>query len=147
MTSDLSRRRFLGVAGTAAAAGTLAGTAAAQDQEASPAQPIKILGICCSPRKGRSTAKALQVALEAAREVDPENVEIELLELAGLRIPGEPAAGVELEPDERDDFPNLVPKLADPQVAGVIVGTPVYFSNMTALCKALGYFFENGVVE
>jgi len=136
MTDDLSRRRFLGVAGTAAAAGAVAGTAAAQDQKASPSQPIKILAICTSPRKGMSTAKALQVALDAAREVDPDRVEVELIELGGLRIPGEPAAGVELEPGERDDFPRLVPKLSDPKVAGMILGTPVYFSNMTALCKA-----------
>jgi multimeric flavodoxin WrbA len=26
--------------------------------------------------------------------------------------------------------------LADPQVAGIVVGTPVYFANMSALCKA-----------
>jgi len=136
MTDDLSRRRFLGVAGTAAAAGAVAATASAQDQKAAPASPIKILAICTSPRQDMSTAKSLQVALDAAREVDPERVEVELVELAGLRIPGEPAAGVELEPGERDDFPSLVPKLSDPKVAGLIIGTPVYFSNMSYLCKA-----------
>ena len=62
---------------------------------------------------------------------------MELIELGGLRIPGEVAAGVPLEPGERDDFPALAPKLSDPAVAGIILGTPVYFGNMSSLCKAL----------
>jgi multimeric flavodoxin WrbA len=119
----------------AAATGAVAGAASAQGEKTG-SRAVKVVGICCSPRKGMSTAKALQVSLEAARAVDPENIEIELVELGGLRIPGEPAAGVELEPGERDDFPSLAPKLSDPKVAGMIIGTPVYFSNMTALCKA-----------
>ena len=56
--------------------------------------------------------------------------------MAGLKIPGEVAAGVPLEPGERDDFPPLAAKLADPDVAGIILGTPVYFGNMSSLCKA-----------
>ena len=35
-----------------------------------------------------------------------------------------------------DDFPSLVPKLGDPKVAGIIIGSPVYFGNMSSLCKA-----------
>ena len=46
------------------------------------------------------------------------------------------AAGVPLEPGERDDFPTLIPKLSDPAVAGIIIGSPVYFGNMSSLCKA-----------
>ena len=56
--------------------------------------------------------------------------------MAGLKIPGEVAAGIPLEPGERDDFPPLVPRLLDPAVAGIILGTPVYFGNMSYLCKA-----------
>ena len=137
MSDNLTRRRFLGVAGSAAATGTVAGAVAAEPTGAgSPSGPIKILGICCSPRKGMSTATALQVSLEAAKDVDPEGIEVELIELGGMKINGNLAAGVELEPGERDDFPSLVPKLSDPKVAGMIIGTPVYFSNMTSLCKA-----------
>ncbi len=33
-----------------------------------------------------------------------------------MKIPGEVAAGVPLEPGERDDFPQLAPKLSDPAV-------------------------------
>ncbi len=137
MPSDLTRRRFLGVAGSAAATGAVAGAVSAEPTRAgSPSGPVKILGICCSPRKGMSTAAALQVCLDAAKEVDPEGIEVELIELGGMKINGDLAAGVELEPGERDDFPSLVPKLSDPKVAGMIIGTPVYFSNMTSLCKA-----------
>ena len=137
MATDLTRRGFLGVAGAATAAGVVTGAATAAEEEAS-SQPggIKILAICCSPRKGMSTAASLQVGLDAAKEVAPERIEVELVELAGMKINGDLAAGVPLEPGERDDFPSLVPKLSDPKVAGMIIGTPVYFSNMTSLCKA-----------
>ncbi|MFH1920873.1 MAG: flavodoxin family protein [Planctomycetota bacterium] len=137
MTSNLTRRGFLGAAGSAAAAGAVTAAASAHvAEDDSASQPIKILGICASPRKGMSTATALKVALEAAKEVAPESIEIELIELAGMKLNGDLAAGIELEPGERDDFPSLVPKLSDPNVAGMILGTPVYFSNMTSLCKA-----------
>ena len=59
-----------------------------------------------------------------------------MIELAELRIPGYPAVGIELAPDEKDDFPSLVPKLKAPDVRGIIIGTPVYFGNMSFLCKA-----------
>jgi multimeric flavodoxin WrbA len=58
-----------------------------------------------------------------------------LIELAELSIPGKVAAGIALAENETDDFPSLVPKLSDPQVGGIIVGTPVYFANMSSLCK------------
>ena len=136
MANDLTRRGFLTVAGSAAAAGTVghAATAQAKDEN-SPAKPMKILGIACSARPGKNTAAALSACLEAAKAVDPDNIETELIELAGLKINGLVAAGVELEPGERDDFPDLAPKLADPAVAGIIIGTPVYFSSMSSLCK------------
>lgn len=131
MTSKVTRRKFLGTTGTMAAIG--AGTAAAA--ESSQAKRIKILGICGSPRKGRTTATALQVCLDAARAVD-ERVQTELIELAGMKIDGSLAAGIPLEEGQRDDFPSLAPKLSDPQLAGIIIGTPVHFGNMSSLCKA-----------
>ncbi|MHC4404742.1 MAG: flavodoxin family protein [Planctomycetota bacterium] len=133
MTDDLTRRGFLGAAGAAAAAGA---ASASEAETASKPGGIKIIGISCSPRKGKSTATSLGVCLEAAKEVDPQLIEVELIELAGMKINGNLAAGVPLEPGERDDFPTLVPRLSDSNVAGIIIGTPVYFSNMTALCKA-----------
>ena len=137
MSSDLTRRGFLGSAATAAVLGGGAASAAARNEpeHAAAPRPIKILGICCSPRKGKSTAAALRVCLDAVEACDA-RIEVELIELAGRKIPGEVAAGIALEPGERDDFPALVPTLSQPAVAGIILGTPVYFGNMSSLCKA-----------
>lgn len=96
---------------------------------------LKIIGICCSPRRAKTTAASLQICLKAAREAGP-NIEAELLELAGLKIEGSVAAGIPLEPGQKDDFPKLIPKLSDSEVGGIIIGTPVYFGNMTSLCRA-----------
>ncbi len=136
MASELTRRGFLGTAGTVAAATAGTGVALAADSaEAAPREAVKILGICGSPRKGKTTATALRVCLEAAKAV-ADNIQVELIELAGMKIPGGPAANLPLDAGERDDFPQLVPKLSDPRVGGIIIGTPVYFGNMTYLCKA-----------
>jgi len=136
MASEVTRRQFLGKAGTVAAVGAGTGAALAADKnDTIETAPLKIVGVCCSPRKGKSTLAALQVCLDAAKGVS-DHVEVELIELAGLKIPGEPAAGVPLEPGEKDDFPALVPKLSDANLAGLIVATPVYFGNMSFLCKA-----------
>lgn len=136
MASEVTRREFLGAAGTAAAASAGTGTAlAAAAAEPRPTEAIKIIAICGSPRKGQTTATALKVCLDAAKAV-AENIEVELIELAGLAINGSVAAGLPLPEGHPDDFPKQVPKLTDPKVRGIIVGTPVYFGNMTALCKA-----------
>ena len=72
--------------------------------------------------------------MQAAQEI--EGIEVELIELAGLKIPAELAVGQALAAGQQDDFPGIAKKLTDPAVVGVIVGTPVYFANMTSLCKA-----------
>jgi multimeric flavodoxin WrbA len=135
MNHNLSRRGFLEAAGAAMAAGAVAGVGTAHAAEQASGGKIKIVGVCCSPRQGKTTAAAMRVCLDAAKAASP-SVEVELIELAGMKIPGEVAAGVPLEPDEKDDFPMVAEKLADPRVAGVILGTPVYFGNMSLLCKA-----------
>ncbi len=115
-------------------------------EEAESDRPLKILAIACSPRKGKTTAQALGICLDAAKEVSQE-IETELIELAGLKIPAELAAGIPLEPGQADDFPQVAVKLSDPAVGAIIVGTPVYFANMTSLCKAFlercGMFRKN----
>ncbi len=129
-----TRRKFLGVLG-ATAAGSFAATRA-QAQTSASRQTLKLIGVACSPRKGKSTTlAAVRLALDAAKEAYPA-LEVELIELAGLKIPGEVAAGVALEPGERDDFPKIAEKLSDPSVGGILVGTPVYMGSMSALCKA-----------
>jgi multimeric flavodoxin WrbA len=118
-------------------AGAVAGLAAAEAHGAESARgTVKIIGVSCSPRKGKTTAQALTICLEAAKVAGRDRIETELVELADLEIPGYMAAGIPLKPGHKDDFPDIAAKLADRQVAGLIVGTPVYFGSMTALCKA-----------
>ncbi len=134
MNPTPSRRRFLALASAGAAAtAAISGLEAHGQDEAG---KIKIIAVACSPRKGMTTATALQVCLEAAKEVAPERIETELIELAGLSIPWEPSVGMRLPSGVADDFPAIAEKLADPAVQGIIVGSPVYFAGMTALCKA-----------
>ncbi len=132
----MTRRDFVrnSVAAGATAA-TVVGAAGAANGATAPDGRIKILGISCSPRKGKTTAASLGVCLQAAQEVS-DRIETELIELAGLKINGNVAAGIPLAEGEQDDFPALVPRLRDPKVRGIIIGTPVYFGNMSSLCKA-----------
>jgi multimeric flavodoxin WrbA len=132
MPSNWTRRTLLGVTGAAIPA-----TLAQQPGEAvrGAAKAVKIVGVACSPRKDRTTAAAMRVCLEAAKAANPE-IEIELIDLGGLRMNGDVAAGVALGSGERDDFPGIEARLLQPNVGGIIVGTPVYFSGMSSLCKA-----------
>jgi len=134
----ISRRDFVRTSVAAGAvAATVTGPSAVSHAAGGPSQPgkNKIIAISCSPRKGKTTATSLKACLEAAQQVDA-NIETELIELAGLKINGNLAAGIPLEPGEKDDFPALVPRLTAPEIRGIIIGTPVYFSNMSSLCKA-----------
>jgi len=121
----VTRRNFLATAGVAALATGLAPGA----EEAPQGKAIKIIGVACSPRKGMTTAKAVQAALDAAKGVDP-RVEIELIDLGGLNL-----AGYSPKPPP-DDFTAILPKLQDPALAGLILGSPCYFRSMSSLCKA-----------
>jgi multimeric flavodoxin WrbA len=129
----MNRREFLTTTLAAGTTSSVAATAVAGDRPA-----LKILGISCSPRPGKTTAAALKICLEAAQAVP--GVTTELIELAGRHIgvydPANPEA-------TQGGFADLIPVLADPNVGGLIVGTPVYMGNMTSLCKA---FFDHGVV-
>jgi hypothetical protein len=125
MEPEVTRRGFLGKAGSAAAVAgvgaalTAGPVQAAEDKKIDKKiedKKIKVLAICCSPRQGKSTATVLKACLEAAQAVSP-NIETELIELGGLKIPGEVAAGVKLAEGEKDDFPAFAPKLTEPHVA------------------------------
>jgi len=99
---------------------------------------MKIVGICCSPRTGMSTYQAMEACLSAASDTD-ERIETQLVELAGKRIGPCTACNIckqGLICGWDDDFSEFIPLLGDPQVAGIIIGTPVYFGGMTAQCKA-----------
>jgi len=126
MKPNVTRRNFLATAGGAALAATTTTLLAA---EPGGDKTMKILGISCSPRKGMTTAKAVQAALDAAKAVDP-RIQTELIDLGELNI-----AGYSPKPPQ-DDFTGILPKLQDPAVAGLIIGSPSYFRGISALCKA-----------
>ena len=131
MSTNWTRRTFFGAAGAIPC--SLAQVPGGSGS--SPGKTVKIIGVSCSPRKDRTTAAAVRVCLEAAKEAGPD-IEVELIDLGGLKINGDLAAGVPLAAGERDDFPPIEAKLREPNVGGIIIGTPVYFSNMSSLCKA-----------
>ena len=118
---------------------------------------MKILGISASPRQGQTTYEAMSVCLKAAEDAD-KSIKTELIELAGLDIRPCVACGHcknGLKCRIKDDFASLIPALADEDIAGMIIGTPVYFGSMTAQCKAFldrcvmfrrnGWVFRNRV--
>lgn len=125
MRQHVTRRNFLTTAGTAALAAGATSTLAAAGE----GKRLKILGIACSARKGMTTSKAVQTALEAAKAVDA-RIEVELIDLGGLNI-----AGWSPKPPQ-DDFVTILPKLQDPALGGLIIGSPSYFRSMSSLCKA-----------
>jgi len=126
MKKIINRRNFIATAGVAAvAAATIRSAHAAE----APAAPLKIIGVACSPRKGMTTAKAVQVALDAARAVDA-RIQTELLDLGGLQISGHSPTPI------KDDMTPLLAKFTDPAFGGLIIGSPSYFRSMSALCKA-----------
>ena len=99
---------------------------------------MKIVGISCSPRKGKSTKYALDVCLQAVKEMVPD-IETLLIELSEMKMNGCLACGKcmkVLECSQEDDFLKMIPILSDPELAGLVVATPVYFGSMTSQCKA-----------
>lgn len=126
MHRDVSRRRFLNLTATVGVA-ALASTASAAD---APAKGMKIVAVSGSRRKGKTTATALNVCLEAAKAVAPAEIEVELIELADCKVFPPFAEG------PRDDFAPLLEKVVDPRVAGIILGSPSYFGDMSSHIKA-----------
>ena len=125
MNDNLTRRNFLTTAAVAAMATTSTSALAA---EAGDGKTLRILGVSCSPRKGMTTAKAVQAALDAAKGVDP-RIQTELIDLGGLSIaPWSP------KPPE-DDMKDILPKFQDPTLGGVIIGSPCYFRSLSGLAK------------
>ncbi len=124
----MNRRVFLnsGLAAGAVVAGIGSEGFAAADKK------VTILGISCSPRKGMTTATGVRVALEAAGTVNA-NISTELIDMGGVTFSGwtgSPSAA-------QDDFDRQVlPKLKAPSVAGLIIGSPVYFRNASSVCMA-----------
>jgi len=96
---------------------------------------MKILAISCSPRKGGNTETMLRAALDTAQA---DGAETELISLSGKRI--NPCDGCYAcrrtgQCHIQDDMQELYDKMW--QADGILVGTPVYFWNVTAQAKAM----------
>jgi multimeric flavodoxin WrbA len=120
---------------------------------------MKIIGVSASARKNKSTHFLLNECLNEFKrtsELLGKSIEVELIDLAPLKINGCIACdkckkGVLCS--QEDDFQTLIPKLANPEVLGLIVATPVYMGCMSSQAKAFldrtvlfrrnGFMFKN----
>jgi multimeric flavodoxin WrbA len=96
---------------------------------------MKILAICCSPRKGGNTEILLKEALAAAKK---EGAETEFFTVVNKNIGPCLACNACRKAGicaQKDDMQPLYDKLL--AADGIIFGTPVYFYNMTAQCKTV----------
>jgi multimeric flavodoxin WrbA len=128
--NNLNRRVFLGAAALSAA------TLSTLSNAAEPAAgSVKILGLAGSMRKGKSTYKAVELALESARAISPA-ISTELIDLSGLNLDPYVAVGSRSS-DRPDDFPALREKLEAPDVFGILMGSPVYMGLVSSPLKLL----------
>src|SRR5262245_20335618 len=112
--NKMNRRLFLGTAVASVAALPSFGRAAAPA-----AGSVKIIGVVGSLRKGKSTYKAMQLALESAKTVSPA-IATEIIELSGLNLDPYVAVGSKSS-DRPDDFPALREKLVAPDLFGILM--------------------------
>lgn len=128
--SDMNRRLFLGAA---------AASVAALPRLTMGAEPaagsVKIIGLVGSLRKGKSTYKAMDLALESAKKVSPA-IATEIIELSGLNLDPYIAVGSKSS-DRPDDFPAVREKLVAPDVFGVLMCSPVYMGIVSSPLKQL----------
>lgn len=96
---------------------------------------MKILAICCSPRKGGNTELLLKEALAGAEEA---GAATELFTVAGRDIrPCQACNGCRKTGIcvQKDDMQALYENML--AADGIIYGTPVYFYNMASQCKVV----------
>ena len=96
---------------------------------------MKVLGICCSPRKKGNTEVMVQTALDEARKA---GAETELVSLAGKTVSPCDACCACSKTGKchiKDDMQDIYPKLLEAD--GIIFGAPVYYWSVCAQAKAL----------
>lgn len=96
---------------------------------------MKVLGICCSPRRGGNTEIMVQEALNSAREW---GAEVEFVTLAGKTImfcDGCDSCKKTHKCHLQDDMQPIYAKLLEAD--GIIFGAPVYIWTINAQAKAL----------
>ena len=120
-------------AGTALAVGAGTGLLAGQQAAAAlpPAGKCKVLAFSGSRRVGKTTAASLNLVLDSIRATDA-NIETELFELANYQLFGYGLKGADVP---ADDFDLLAAKIRDPNVVGLVFGTPSYFGSISSLMK------------
>src|SRR5512140_2312100 len=128
--SQMNRRLFLG-----AAAASVVVLPSFANAAAPAAGSVRIVGIVGSLRKGKSTYKAMQLALESAQTVSPA-IATEIIELSGLNLDPFIAVGSKSS-DRPDDLPALREKLVAPDVFGILMGSPVYMGIVSSPLKQL----------
>ena len=125
----MDRRNFLTrsvVAGGVMALGSVAQAESKNDGK------IRVVGVSGSPRKGKTTATSVQIALDAAQEIDS-RIETELIDLGSMTFSGWNSTGK----FPADDFTDLIlPRLKEPCPDGLIIGSPIYFRNISSLCMS-----------
>ena len=128
----MNRRHFLTQAAAAGSTLSLGSVAKAQTDS-----KIFIVGVSCSARQGKTTATAVQAALDGARAVS-DRIETRLIDLGGLKVSGWVGGAKPDSPEPvNDDYATDVePYLLYPNLGGLIIGSPVYFRSMSAQCKA-----------
>lgn len=120
---------------------------------------MKIIGVSASAREKKSTWFLLEQCLAEVKRTAEESgsdIGVELIDLAPLNINGCISCGKCKKGvlcSQNDDYQQLIPKLADPEVAGIIVATPVYMGCMSSQAKAFidrtvlfrrnGFMFKN----
>lgn len=150
MQRQTARRRFLAAGAAAlstAALGLAASPVSAQDASAAPTGKIKIIGINGSPRRDKTTAEALTQALEAAKAVAPDKIDVELVCLADYNLFASERLFGDAAVKGGDEYAKLNEKLADPAVRGVIVGSPTHNGAPSALIAALFGQIDHSVLQ
>ncbi len=98
---------------------------------------MKVVAFNGSPRKEGNTSLAIKTVLQ---EINKEGIETELIQLGGANIKGCRACYKCFENKNRrcvqkDDLNGFVEKMTES--AGIIIGSPTYFSNVSTEVKAL----------
>ena len=99
---------------------------------------MKVVAFNGSPRKEGNTCQSIQVVLE---ELQREGIETEIIQIGGKNIHGCKACYQCFEKKDKecaikdDELNNNIKKMIESD--GIIIGSPVYFSNVTSEIKAL----------
>ena len=96
---------------------------------------MRVLGICCGPRKNSNTEIMLQATLDAAQE---QGATVEMVTLAGKTIAPCDACGTCGKTGKchiKDDMQEIYPKIT--AADGIILASPVYFWSVSGQAKVL----------